>query len=245
MPKRMKFPRDVVSLSEAIYWIAYDNLEGPTAAHLEDFNRRAEQSYRPEARWLRLSPEELRSQVERPAWEDLLVSLRDGDLRAVGRLSETRSQPWDSRNGLWGLHSGRHTEIPLEFWVGGQIDVKQFKLTYVSGETIDIRVPLFFLQKIWPATVNDETVLPVSKSSLGGGKPLQFAPTPYLELLNRAVENFWKSGSPPTDKKESIVQWLVEQEVGGEALSRNLAETMATIIRPMDARAGGNRRWTE
>ncbi|MBF0624100.1 MAG: hypothetical protein HQL82_04765 [Magnetococcales bacterium] len=72
---------------------------------------------------------------------------------------------------------------------------------------------------------------------------MPFAPTPYLELLNRTVEKFWCSGSPPTDKKETIVQWLVEQEIGGDPLSRNLAETMATIIRPLEARAGGNRRW--
>ncbi len=243
MPKRLKFPRDMVSLPEAVNWIAYDRLEGPTAAHLEDFNRRAAESDRPEARWMRRTPEQLRETAESPARDDLLVALRDGDLRATGRLSETQTQPWNARNGPWGLHSGKHTEIPMEYWVGGQANIGAGRLTYVSGEYIDIRVPLFFLQALWPVPARETGSSAVPMAGVDRGKPLPFAPTPYLELLNRTVEKFWCSGSPPTDKKETIVQWLVEQEIGGDPLSRNLAETMATIIRPLEARAGGNRRW--
>lgn len=243
MPKRLKFPRNTVSLPEAVNWIVYDRVEGPTAAHLEDFNRRAAESDRPEARWMRRTPEQLRETVEMPARDDLLVALRDGDLRAMGRLSETQTQPWNARNGPWGLHSGKHTEIPLEYWIGGQISIHAGRLTYVSGEYIDIQVPLFFLQTLWPTPASETGASTAPMEEPAGGKPLPFAPTPYLNLLNRTVERFWCSGSPPTDKKETIVQWLVEQDVGGEPLSRNLAETMATIIRPLEARAGGNRRW--
>ncbi|MBF0182378.1 MAG: hypothetical protein HQM03_20370 [Magnetococcales bacterium] len=243
MPKRLKFQRNMVSLPEAVNWITYDRLEGTTAAHLEDFNRRSVESDRPEARWMRRTPEQLRETAENPARDDLLVALRDGDLRAMGRLSETKTQPWDTLNGPWGLHSGKHTEIPLEYWVGGQANIKTGRLTYVFGEYIDIQVPLFFLQTLWPAPSCETGTSTASMAGVDVGKPLPFAPTPYLELLNRTVEKFWSSGLPPTDKKDTIVQWLVEQEIGGEPLSRNLAETMATIIRPLEARAGGNRRW--
>lgn len=245
MPKRLKFTRDMVSLLKAANWIAYDHREGPTVVHLEDFNRRAASSTVPEAPWLRQSPNVFRQECERPAREDLLVALRDGDLRAVGRLSETRSEPWNTRNGMWSLHSGKHTEIPLECWIGGQADISTGILTYAHGEYIDIQVPLFFIQTIWPIPSNDAGIASVPLTGMDVSHALPFAPTPYLELLNRAVEQFWRSGSPPTDKKESIVGWLVTQEVGGEPLSRNLAETMATLIRPLEARAGGNRRWGE
>lgn len=243
MPKRLQFPRDMVSLPEAINWITYDQLKGPTAGHLEHFNRRAAESDRPESRWMRRTPAQIQDMAEDSAREDLLVALRDGDLRAIGRLSESQTQPWNSRNGPWGLHSGKYTEIPLEFWIGGQANFRLGKLTYSSGEYIEIRVSLFFLQILWPVPAMGIDSSDALVTGTEGGEPLPFAPTPYLELLNRAVERFWCAGSPPTDKKEIIVQWLVEQEIGGEPLSRNLAETMATLIRPLEARAGGNRRW--
>lgn len=243
MPKKLNLPRDMVSLLAATYWIAYDRVEGPTAAHMEDFVRRSEASIRPDACWLSRSSGQLRAEKEQSACDDLLVTLRDGDLRAIGRLSETQTHSWNARNGPWGLHSGKHTEIPLEYWVGGQTSIGEGKLTYSSGEYIDIRVPFFFVQTIWPTPTLDPAASSAQHIGTIGSQLLPFAPTPYLELLNRAVEQFWRSGSPPTDKKESIVEWLVAQGVGGEPLSRNLAETMATIIRPLEARSGGNRRW--
>lgn len=232
----------MVSLSEAVNWIAYDRLEGPSAAHLEDFNRRATTTDRSQPPWLSQSPQQLQETAERAARDDLLVALRDGDLRATGRLSESQTQPWNARNGPWGLHSGKHTEIPLEYWAGGQANIGGERLTYVSGEYIDIRVPFFFLQTLWPIPAKETNASAAPMAGLDGAKPLPFSPTPYLDLLNRAVERFWPSGSPPTDKKETIVLWLMEQKVGGEDLSRNLAESMATIIRPLEARSGGNKK---
>ena len=246
MPKKLNFPRDTVSLQAATYWIVYDRMEGPTAAHMEDFVRRSEAINRQSGGpWMNRSPEQVREAVEQPAREELLVTLRDGDLRAIGRLSETQTYSWNAMNGPWGLHSGKHTEIPLEYWVGGQASIGGGKLTYSSGEYIDIRVPLFFVQTIWPIPTKDPATLSAQHMGISGSKPLPFAPTPFLELLNLAVEQFWHSGSPPTDKKDTIVAWLTTQEVGGEPLSRNLADAMATIIRPPEARAGGNRRYGE
>ncbi len=240
MPTRMEITRDKVSLPEAVNWIAYDRLEGPTVDHLERFRLEAEAGVVGPASWMRKSREAIQHDFEQSARTDLLVILRDGDLRAEGRLSETQTKPWTALSGPWGLHSGKFTMIPVEFWVGGQINWKDGRMTYHEGEYMDVRLSLFFLQAIWPPSPKEKTA-PVADMPPGG--PLAFAPTPYLELLNKAVEKFWSSGAPPTEKKDVLVQWLMEQTVGGELLSRNLAESMATMIRPLEARTGGNRKW--
>lgn len=238
MPKRADMTRQMVSLSEAIHWIAYDRLEGPTAEHLARFRAGAEKGAVGAAPWLRKTAEQIQENFEKTAHEELLVVLRDDDLRAEGRLSETQTQPWNAPNGPWGLHSGKLTSIPVEYWVGGHVNWGSSRLTYHKGEYIEVRLPLFFLHAIWPLPEDPPPIFEVPQ-----GGTLPFAPTPYLELLNQAVERFWATGAPPVEKKEILVEWLMEQELGGEKLSRNLAESMATMIRPLEARTGGNRKW--
>ncbi len=238
MPARVQMIQDKVSLHEAMNWIAYDRLEGPAAEHLERFRADAEKGVVGATSWLRKTAEQIQNDFERSAQDDLLVALRDGDLRAEGRLSDSQTQPWSAPNGPWGLHSGKFSPIPVEFWVGGQTNWRANRLTYHEGEYIEVRLPLFFLQSIWPLPQDPPPAFEIPQ-----GGTLPFAPTPYLELLNRAVEKFWSSGAPPSEKKEVLVQWLMEQKVGEEPLSRNLAECMATMIRPLEARTGGNRKW--
>lgn len=239
MPNRAKMTQDMVFLSQAVHWIAYDRLEGPSAEHLEQFRIKSEASVTGPHNWMRQSPEAIQDTHEKAFRDDLSIALRDGCLRAEGRLSETLSEPWNSTYSSWSLHSGKFTPIPVEFWVGGKIDWGKNSLTYREGQYIDVRLPLFFLQAIWPIPQDPPPTFEIPR-----GGTLPFAPTPYLELLNRAVEKFWASGAPPSEKKEVLVQWLVEQKMGDEQLSRNLAECMATLIRPLEARSGGNRKWT-
>ena len=241
MPARTKINQDSVTLLEAMNWIAYDQFEGPTSNHLEKFRVDAENNTPKMANhWQQVAPETIQNSFEQLAQDDLLVALRDGDLRAEGRLSETQTYGWNAPNGPWGLHSGKFTPVPVEFWIGGRVTWKDSRLSYQAGEYIDVRLPLFFLQAIWPLLPQQKTKPIVD---IPYGEALPFAPTPYLELLNRAVENFWSSGTPPLEKKDVLVQWLIEQKVGNEQLSKNIAECMATIIRPLEARTGGNRKW--
>jgi short-subunit dehydrogenase len=76
------------------------------------------------------------------------------------------------------------------------------------------------------------------------GVPLANLPgsmTPYLELMRAAIAQFGITETRQ-DKKENIVDWLLTKEIGGEPISRNLADAMATLIRLPSSQRGGAKR---
>ena len=173
---------------------------------------------------------------ERKAREDLLIALRDGDLHAKGRHSDTPAAPWElpHRGRRWMLHSGHFSPIPPEAWRAGDVDWPAGTLTLAEGQFIDIRLPRFMLDAIWSGTSR--------YTEADGPLAEERYTTPYLDLLRRAIPAH-RITADRQPKKEVLVEWFREQVVEGEAISANLASAMATLVRLPSSRKGGNRKW--
>jgi hypothetical protein len=164
------------------------------------------------------------------AHEQLMVALRDGDLHAQGRYTEERPHAWGGAGTGFGLHSGYHTGIRPEQW--REARYLSDKLTAMLWEFIDIRVPRFIVLAIWPAYVPPS--MPTSVDAL-------HYTTPYLALMQEAIAQFGMS-EERQEKKDSLFEWFLAQEVEGEPISRNLADAMATLIRLPSSQRGGAKR---
>jgi hypothetical protein len=166
------------------------------------------------------------------AREQLMVALRDGDLHAQGRYTEERPFSWAGAGTGFGLHSGYHSSISPEQWR----EARYFsdKLTAVHWEFVDIRVARFMVLAIWPACVPPSMPKSVDAPTYT---------TPYLELMQEAIEHFSLSEARQ-EKKDCLYEWFRTQEVDGELVSGNLCDAMATLIRLPGAQRGGARRQT-
>ncbi|MGM0583956.1 MAG: hypothetical protein ACQEUZ_04840 [Pseudomonadota bacterium] len=176
-----------------------------------------------------LAPKDPREAWKAEAHEQLLVALRDGDLHAQGRFSDTRNdRNWGPDYGkTWILHSGNHAPISPAQWREGRF--VRGALTALNWEFIDIRIPRFMVLAIWP-----------EPAASPDGKPGAYT-TPYLDLMQAAIVEFGLTETRQ-GKKEAIVDWLLTRAIDGEPLSRNLAEAMATLIRLPAAQRGGAKR---
>jgi hypothetical protein len=160
------------------------------------------------------------------------VALRDGDLHAQGRFSDTRNnRNWGSDfDKEWVLHSGHHEPISPAHWRQGRFE--RDDLSSNQWEYIDIRMPRVMVLAIWPA------YMPPSMPKLGDAAAYT---TPYLDFMREAIAHFGLSEARQ-EKKESLSEWFRAQEVEGERVSQNLADAMATLIRLPSAQRGGARR---
>lgn len=176
-------------------------------------------------------PEDPRVRWKAEAREQVLVALRDGDLHAQGRFSDTRNnRNWGSDfNKEWVLHSGHHEPISPAHWRQGRFEGDG--LSSNQWEFIDIRVPRFMVLAIWPAYVPP---LPASVDAT----PYT---TPYLALMQEAIAHFSLSETCQ-GKKDSLYEWFLEKQVEGEPVSMKLADAMATLIRMPSSQRGGAKR---
>ncbi|MBW6400321.1 hypothetical protein KPL78_20845 [Roseomonas sp. HJA6] len=216
-----------------------DDAQGHVAAQLIAYisadPERLAKAIRPQVHWQ--PPKDLGPVARDAAWDEIQVALRDGDLHATGRLSTERAASWHSENDGWRYHSGRHSSIAPEQWRAGQRSGRNDALNLLDGHFIDIRVPRFMVLAIWPVV---EPPQPAPAMDPATGAPYR---TPYMDLLDRAVaEN--GINARVQGKKELLADWFREQTVEGEAVSQNLADAMATLIRlPSSQRGGAKRGW--
>lgn len=178
--------------------------------------------------WLQQSPPPTdRARVV--ARNELLVALRDGDLHATGRLSTTRANRAIAPYTEWTLHSGHGEPISSAQWRSGEFPNGRLRL--IDGEFIDIRLPRFMVQVIWPKI---ERVFVPHETTYS---------TAYLDLLRAAIAEFAIT-EERQPKKETLFNWFRTQLVEGEAVSENLASAMATLVRlPSSQRGGSKRSW--
>lgn len=180
--------------------------------------------------WERPEPPE--AKWKREAHEQLLIALRDGDLHAQGRFSDTRN------NKNWGpdygkalvMHSGYHTPISPTQWREGHW--YGAALSTMLWEFIDIRMPRFMVLAVWPPYREPAPIAPTDPSAYT---------TPYLELMRAAIAQFGISRTNQ-EKKEMLADWFLRQEIDGEPVSGNLADAMATLIRLPSSQRGGSKR---
>jgi hypothetical protein len=166
------------------------------------------------------------------AEEELLIALRDGDLLAQGRFSETRNNSNFGPDSYktWILHSGYHQHITPGQWREGQF--LNLALSTMFWELIEIRMPRFMVKAIWP-----DFVPPAVPARM----PVSLYTTPYLDVMQAAISQFGITAARQ-EKKEFLSDWFFEQQVDGEPVSRNLADAMATLIRLPSAQRGGAKR---
>ncbi len=178
---------------------------------------------------------ESKRMVRRRACDGLLMALRDGYIRATGRLSTTATQfPVSETCRRWRLHSTDPSLITTTEWRLGEFNFCRWELTGPSWQYIQIEVPEFMVKAIWPD--DEQVAAPTAQET--ATKPYT---TPYLELMQEAISRFGLSVSNQS-KKENLSDWFIEQQIEGEPLSRNLANAMATLIRLPGAQRGGARR---
>jgi hypothetical protein len=173
--------------------------------------------------------------VRRGARGGLLMALRDGYIRATGRLSTTAAlfpEPASGRS--WRLHSSDPSLITTTEWRSGEFSFSRWELTGPSWQYIQIEVPDFMVKAIWP----DDVPEPARPAQAAAATSYT---TPYLELMQAAISRFGLSASNQC-KKENLSDWFHEQPIEGEPISRNLANAMATLIRLPAAQRGGARR---
>jgi hypothetical protein len=181
-------------------------------------------------------PTESARAVRRVARDGLLMALRDGYIRATGRLSTTSSlfpEPASGRS--WRLHSSDPSLITTTEWRSGEFDFSRWQLTGPSWQYIQIEVPDFMVKAIWPDWTEGDAPPPTLE------RAASVYTTPYLELMKAAIMRFGISDSNQS-KKENLSDWFLEQPIEGEPISRNLANAMATLIRMPSAQRGGAKR---
>jgi len=163
------------------------------------------------------------------------LALRDGYIRATGRLSTTQALFPDPRAiGSWRLHASDPSLITTTEWRVGEFDFSRWELNGPSWQYIQIEVPEFMVKAIWPDYIH-ETVRPAQSAAD------VIYTTPYLDLMQAAITHF---GISPGNqgKKECLMDWFREQQIEGEPVSNKLADAMATLIRLPSAQRGGAKR---
>lgn len=180
-------------------------------------------------------PEEPRRYPLERSVDGLLMALRDGYVRATGRRSTTSRQGCADGHDVWRLHATDPVLITTDEWRAGEFDAKALVLTGPSWQYIHIQVPDFMVKVIWPDWPGSDEVPDVP--------PLAAAAytTPYLELMQEAIRHFGLTALRQ-EKKEVLSDWFRTQLIEGEPISRNIANSMATLIRLPSAQRGGAKR---
>ena len=203
--------------------------------HARSFYRALRGGDHPLAETPELTTEAARA-VRLRARDGLLLALRDGYIRATGRLSTTAALfPAPRSDRSWRLHSSDPSLITTTEWRTGEFGFSRWDLTGPSWEYIQIEVPDFMVKAIWPDHVPEQAARPA---------PVDVMPqytTPYLELMQAAISRFAITVTSQ-EKKEGLSAWFRTQQIEGEPVSKNLADAMATLVRLPAAQRGGAKR---
>jgi hypothetical protein len=214
--------RAAVPLRAAVSWILFQDFAAPEPVE-------------PCAPWHRTASQHRSADAHR-AREQLLVMLRDGDLHATGRYSDTPAAPWEAPHPgrQWMMHSGRHSQILTEQWRGGRYRWDHDSLDLFDGQFIEIQVPRFMVMALWPAEAES-----VNHAAVGSAGTYT---TPYLDLMRRAILEL-RISAHSQPKKETVVAWFRARTIDHQPLSENFARHLATFVRLPESQRGGNRKW--
>ena len=169
------------------------------------------------------------------ALNGLLLSLRDGYVRATGRRSATKGVVFEGDDEVWRLHASDPTLIRTDEWRSGGFDSESLALTGPSWQYVQIEVPCFMVKGIWPdwpeCDAPDSAIADIATGYS----------TPYLDLMEEAIAYFHLSDGHQ-EKKDALVEWFRAHRVEGAQISGNLAGAMATLVRLPSAQKGGAKR---
>ncbi len=173
--------------------------------------------------------------VRRRARDGLLMALRDGYIRATGRLSTTAAMFVDpATERSWRLHASDPSLITTTEWRCGEFNFSRGDLTGPAWQYIQIEVPEFMVKAIWQDDAPEPAQPPREATAMS-------YTTPYLELMQEAIMHFGLTDKYQS-KKENLSDWFFGKRIDGEPISRNIANSMATLIRLPTAQRGGAKR---
>lgn len=142
-------------------------------------------------------------------------------------------------------------QFAYDAYTAGQLDVAGFTPIRSAEEEVTPLETLFLEAKVRPTEfVAWAKGLPVTLPMLDEKAPAMMPPspmpkprTPEMELMFTAMAHFAAEYPEPKPwpKKLIVTPWLQENapRFGIEKLSKNMADAIDTLMRPLDARAGG------
>lgn len=169
--------------------------------------------------------------------------IRDGSIRATGRVSETkkgRAKRWEAQQ--YKQHSKMRTYIETDFWRTAVAPKSAARFLHTARthrqEYTDILLVL------------DDCITHLAEEVAAHGRETKAEPapqqtdysTPYIDLMWQAIDHF-KISSQNQPIKDTLVEWFRSQEIGGQKVSRATAEYLASFVRLPESRLGGNRPW--
>jgi len=200
---------------------------------------------------LRRINEKYYSDAEREHPEDLakakIMSLvREGRIRATGRMSVTKTGKWAAR---WEVqqykqHSKIRTYIEEDFWR----TAVSAKYGFLNNAKIDGKeyTDIMLVLEDCVAELRDDLLAHDGESRAdtqdGATEAERNYSTPYVDLMWQAIEHF-KITEENQPIKEILVEWFLSQEIEGQKVSKSNAEYLASFVRLPASRLGGNRPW--
>jgi hypothetical protein len=180
--------------------------------------------------------------AEELATAKLLDLMREGHIRATGRLSEIKkgaAARWEAQQHK--QHSKVRTYIEAKFWCRAVFwKYGRYTARAEGKEYTDI---LLVIEDCVHHLADDVAAhgdgLDTQNESAAAEPDYS---TPYLDLMWQAIEHF-KISDENQPIKESLVEWLLLQEISGQKVSRATAEYLASFVRLPASRLGGNRPW--
>jgi hypothetical protein len=186
---RDKLASPVVTLSEALDWIAFDSFDGPGETPAEA--AAAIFGYIDNVEEIAIA-QYTRGQSIELAMDDLFAALRDGEVGAVGRLATLTARgaggshgpsKWKSRGYAW--DAPERTPIPREFWWRQGVQWGEGVAKSIDCEYADIVLERQKVLEVWPLPNDAETINAVtSESTVDGGEQAR----PGRRRIYREVE---------------------------------------------------------
>ena len=181
-----------------------------------------------------------REYAEELATAKILALVRQGHIRATGRMSETKKGParrWEVQQ--YKQHSKVRTYIDRDFWRTAVFPKYHFFNTArIEGKEYTDILLVFedCVAQLAADSAHDDDVR-IEESETASDYS-----TPYIDLMWQAIDHF-KISNDNQPIKDILVDWFLAQEIAGQSVSRATAEYLASFVRLPISRLGGNRPW--
>jgi hypothetical protein len=183
-----------------------------------------------------------RTYAEELATEKILSLVRQGLIRATGRMSETKkgsAARWEAQQ--YKQHSKLRSYIEVEFWRTAVIPKSVHYLYTARTEEKEYTDILLVLDDCVKHLADDLAAHQDAAESEAAAANSDYS-TPYIELMWQAIDHF-EISRENQPIKENLVEWFLAQQIAGQNISRSTAEYLASFVRLPESRTGGNRPW--
>ena len=165
--RRDNDPRKNVTLKEALDWIAFNDFAGPPMTNEEAVAKISGDVDNVEVLEIEYF---MRYQSLNAAEDDLFAALRDGDIRARGRFSNTyanalHESEWQEQD--FEGHSSARDDIPTEFWWREGMAWEANRVKSPHGEYVDIILDRKAVLSLWPLEDTEAEVRSEQSHDLG------------------------------------------------------------------------------